>query len=66
VFVIQDGAVQFRRVTTGISSDTDFEVTGELKPGDQVVTGPFRVLRTLKPGARVKIEEAKHPKTEKR
>jgi HlyD family secretion protein len=66
VFVIQDGAVQFRRVTTGIASDTDFEVTGELKPGDKVVTGPFRVLRTLKPGARVNIEEAKRSKTEKR
>jgi HlyD family secretion protein len=66
VFVIENGAVQFRRVTTGISSDTDFEVTGELKPGDKVVTGPFRVLRTLKPGARVKIEEPKRPKTEKR
>jgi HlyD family secretion protein len=66
VFVIADGIVQFRRVTTGIASDTDFEVAGELKPGDKVVTGPFRVLRTLKPGARVKIEEAKRPKTEKR
>jgi HlyD family secretion protein len=66
VFVIADGVVQFRRVTTGIASDTDFEVTGELKPGDKVVTGPFRVLRTLKPGARVKIEEAKRPKAEKR
>jgi HlyD family secretion protein len=64
--VIQDGVVQFRRVTTGIASDTDFEVAGELKPGDKVVTGPFRVLRTLKPGARVKIEEAKRPKTEKK
>ncbi len=66
VFVIQDGVVQFRRVTTGIASDTDFEVAGELKPGEKVITGPFRVLRTLKPGARVKIEEAKRPKTEKR
>jgi HlyD family secretion protein len=66
VFVIQDGVVQFRRVTTGIASDTDFEVAGELKPGDKVVTGPFRVLRTLKPGARVKIEEAKRQKTEKK
>jgi len=66
VFVLVDGAVQFRTVKTGIASDTDFEVTGELKPGDKVVTGPFRVLRTLKPGAKVKVEEPKRPKSEKR
>src|SRR5712671_247735 len=65
VFVIADGIVQFRKVKTGIASDTDLEVTGEVKEGDKVVTGPFRVLRTLKPGAKVKIEEAKRPKAEK-
>jgi HlyD family secretion protein len=65
VFVIANGIVQFRKVKTGIASDTDLEVTGEVKEGDKVVTGPFRVLRTLKPGAKVKIEEAKRPKAEK-
>lgn len=59
VFVIVDGQVQFRHVRPGIASDTDFEVVGELKPGEKVVTGPHRVLRTLKPEQRVKIEEPK-------
>ena len=59
VFVIVDGKVQFRRVKPGISSDTDFEVVGDLKPGEKVVTGPHRVLRTLKPEQKVKIEEPK-------
>lgn len=59
VFVIVDGKVVFRRVKPGIASDTDFEVVGELKPGEKVVTGPHRVLRTLKPEQRVKIEEPK-------
>jgi HlyD family secretion protein len=59
VFVITDGKVVFRRVKPGIASDTDFEVVGELKPGEKVVTGPHRVLRTLKPEQRVKIEEPK-------
>jgi hypothetical protein len=54
-----DGKVAFRKVVTGLSSDTDYEVTGELKPGEKVVTGPFRVLRTLKPEQRVKVEEPK-------
>lgn len=59
VFVIADGKVVFRRVKPGIASDTDFEVVGDLKPGEKVVTGPHRVLRTLKPEQRVKIEEPK-------
>lgn len=65
VFVIVDGAAQFRRVTPGITSDTDMEVVGDVKPGEKVITGPFRVLRTLKPGAKVKIEEPKRPKEKK-
>lgn len=66
VFLLVDGKAQFRKVKTGIASDTDFEVEGDLKPGEKVVTGPFRVLRTLKPGAALKIEEAKRPGTEKK
>jgi HlyD family secretion protein len=66
VFVIVNGVVEYRKVKTGIASDTDFEVTGELKPGEKVVTGPFRALRTLKPGAKVKIEEPKRPRAERR
>lgn len=62
VFVMgKEGAVTFRKVTTGLSSDTDYEVSGELKPGEKIVTGPFRVLRTLKPEQRVRVEEAKKP-----
>ena len=43
----------------GIASDTDFEVSGDIRPGEKVVTGPHKVLRTLKPGQKVKIEEPK-------
>ena len=60
VFVMgKEGAVSFRKVTTGLSSDTDYEVNGDLKPGEKIVTGPFRVLRTLKPEQRVRVEEPK-------
>jgi HlyD family secretion protein len=62
VFVIAGGKAEFRRVKTGIASDTDFEVTGEIKPGEKVVIGPHKTLRTLKPGQRVKIEEPKKAK----
>lgn len=66
VFVVADGVAQFRKVTTGIASDTDMEIAGDLKPGEKVITGPFRVLRNLKPGAKVKIEEPKRPPAEKK
>jgi HlyD family secretion protein len=62
VFVIAAGKAEFRRVKTGIASDTDFEVTGEIKPGEKVVIGPHKTLRTLRPGQRIKIEEPKKAK----
>jgi HlyD family secretion protein len=62
VFVIAKGLAEFRRVKPGIASDTDFEVVGDLKPGEKVVIGPHKILRTLKPGQKVKIEELKKPK----
>ncbi|HEX5030227.1 MAG TPA: efflux RND transporter periplasmic adaptor subunit [Candidatus Eisenbacteria bacterium] len=62
VFVIVNGKAEFRRVKTGIASDTDFEVLGEIKPGEKVVIGPHKTLRSLKPGQRVKIEEPKKAK----
>ena len=65
VFVIVNGQAQFRRVKPGIASDTDYEVMGELKPGEKVVTGPHKVLRSLRPGQRVKIEEPKKRKETK-
>jgi HlyD family secretion protein len=65
VFVMDKGLARFRKVKTGIASDTDFEVSGEIKAGEKVVTGPHRVLRALKPGAKIKVEEAKTKRTEK-
>jgi HlyD family secretion protein len=46
--------VKFVEVTTGITGESDIEVTNGVKSGDEVVTGPSRVLKTLKDGASVK------------
>ena len=35
--MVENGVVTMRRITTGISSDTDVEVTDGLKEGDLVV-----------------------------
>jgi HlyD family secretion protein len=45
--------VYFVPVATGITGTTDIEVTGGLQPGDEIVTGAFKVLRILKSGAKV-------------
>jgi HlyD family secretion protein len=44
----------FVPVSTGITGTTDIEVTSGLKPGDEIATGTFSVLRDLKDNALVK------------
>ncbi len=56
---------QFHEVQTGVYGSTDVEVTGGLKEGDQVITGPYRVLRSLKNETRVKIEKPDTNKDQK-
>ncbi|MFN2369849.1 MAG: efflux RND transporter periplasmic adaptor subunit, partial [Candidatus Krumholzibacteriia bacterium] len=53
VFVLKDGYAKFVPVTIGIAGEDDFEVLDGLQEGQTVVTGPFRILRELKDGARV-------------
>ncbi|MBS1815703.1 MAG: efflux RND transporter periplasmic adaptor subunit [Acidobacteria bacterium] len=53
-----DLRVHFVPVQTGITGATDIEVTGGLNAGDEVVTGRFKVLRTLHSGTRVKRDNS--------
>jgi HlyD family secretion protein len=56
VFVIRNGKAVFVQVQTGISGTTDIEVTGGLQKGDEIVTGSYKALRTLRPDTPVKID----------
>jgi HlyD family secretion protein len=56
VFVIRSKKAEFVSVDTGISGTTDIEVSKGLQEGDEVITGSYKVLRTLKPGTSVKID----------
>ena len=58
VFVIRNKKAQFVPVDTGISGTTDIEVIKGLQEGDEVITGSYKVLRTLKPGTSVKIDNS--------
>ena len=57
VFVLKNGVAFFRAVKTGITGTTDIEILDGLVEGDQLVTGPYQVLRTLKDNTRIKIEK---------
>jgi HlyD family secretion protein len=56
VFVVNAGKAEFRKVETGITGATDIEVLNGLKLGDQIVTGSYQVIRTIKNGALVKVD----------
>jgi HlyD family secretion protein len=56
VFVASGGQVSFRTVKTGIIGETDIEVVEGLKEGEEIVTGAYKTLRTLKDQARIKPE----------
>ncbi|HEY4839065.1 MAG TPA: efflux RND transporter periplasmic adaptor subunit [Candidatus Acidoferrales bacterium] len=56
VFVIRNGKALFVQVTTGISGITDIEITNGLQKGDEIVTGSYKALRTLRPDTPVKID----------
>ncbi|HEY2847438.1 MAG TPA: hypothetical protein VGI80_06420, partial [Pyrinomonadaceae bacterium] len=60
VFVLQGGnKAKFVEVQTGIIGESDREITNGLSPGDEVITGPSRVLNTLKDGSVVKKQTKK-------
>jgi HlyD family secretion protein len=56
VFVINKGHAEFRKVETGITGATDIEVVGGLSDGDQIVTGSYKVIRTIRNQTPVKVD----------
>jgi HlyD family secretion protein len=62
VFVNDGGKVKFTPVKTGLSGDNNIEIESGLKEGQQIVTGPFRALREIKDGSKVKEQKGDGPK----
>jgi HlyD family secretion protein len=67
VYVLADDKgklrVRFVPVTTGITGTTDIEVVSGLKQGDEIVTGHYKILRSLKSGIAVKRDNSVAPPT---
>jgi HlyD family secretion protein len=56
VFAVENGKAVFHKVDTGITGATDIEVLSGLKEGDQIVTGTYQVIRTIRNQAAVKVD----------
>lgn len=54
VYSVTDGTARFVPIKTGLAGDLDIEVESGLKDGTLVISGPFKTLRSIKEGDRVK------------
>lgn len=62
VFIMKNGEAHFVEVKTGIADQKNIEIISTLEKGDTVISGPYRQLRNLKEGDKVKVEIKKKDK----
>ena len=56
----------FVAVTAGMTGETQVEIQSGISEGDEIITGPFKSLREIKDGDRVRLEKPKKPDTDKK
>jgi len=56
VFVFRNNQAIFTPVKVGIAGEQYFDILDGLKPGDQVITGPFASVRQLADGELVRLQ----------
>ena len=59
VFILDGNKAKFLEVTTGITGESDIQITSGVEENQNVITGPSRVLNKLKEGDVVKKKEKK-------
>jgi HlyD family secretion protein len=57
VFLVEKGRARFVPVKSGIADQQNMEIVSGLKENDQIITGSYKILRTLKDGDKVKTEK---------
>jgi HlyD family secretion protein len=65
VFVVENGRAKFVKVNTGIADQQDIEIVSGIEENNTIVTGSYKILRTLKDGDKVKVTEKKEEGVEK-
>jgi HlyD family secretion protein len=66
VFVVDKDIAHFRPVRVGIAGQSYFVVKSGLTNGEQVVSGPFKVIADLRDGERVRIKKESERDREKK
>jgi HlyD family secretion protein len=56
VFVVRNGRAEFVPIKMGIAGEKYFEAMSGVRPGDQVITGPYNSVRGMTDGDLVKID----------
>jgi HlyD family secretion protein len=59
VYVVQAGKVKFQKIQTGLAGELAVEIKDGVSSGQDVVTGPFKALRSIKDGDKVVIDKEK-------
>ena len=62
LFDAKTGIAKFRTITTGLTGESSTEVVTGIKEGDEIITGPFKALREIKDGDKVRIAKEKDGK----
>jgi HlyD family secretion protein len=62
VYTLKDGKATFVPIKTGLAGELMVEVLEGLKPGQEIVTGPFKALRSIKDGDKVLVATEKERK----
>jgi HlyD family secretion protein len=58
IFVVRSGQAAFVPVETGVMGTTDVEVVKGLQPGEEIITGSYQILRTIKNKTKVKVDNS--------
>ena len=57
VFLVEKGRAKFVPIKSDIADQQNIEIVSGLKEKDQIITGSYKILRTLKDGDKIKIEK---------
>jgi HlyD family secretion protein len=61
VLVVKEFKVQVRPVKLGLRTQTEAEIVEGLQEGEEIVVGPFTLIKSLKDGAAVRTEVVEQP-----
>ncbi len=65
VFIVAGRKSAFRKVATGVTGASEIEVLDGLQDGEEIITGSYKVLRTIRPETAVKIDNRAFRREEK-